>query len=50
MSDVTSFPVYHQDLVLGDMVLLESGQRVPADVRIASTDGLKVRRPHLDST
>ena len=31
-----------QDLVLGDMVVLESGQRIPADLRILSSDGVKV--------
>jgi len=34
---------HHQDLVKGDMVLLESGQRVPADIRILETDSLKVQ-------
>lgn len=31
-----------QDLVVGDIVLLESGSRVPADLRILDTDSLKV--------
>lgn len=36
------FWVPSEDLVIGDMVLLESGSRVPADCRIVSSDSLKV--------
>lgn len=32
-----------EDLVLGDLVLVESGVRIPADLRIIQTDSLKVR-------
>lgn len=32
-----------QSLVKGDLVIIEAGQRVPADLRIISVDGLKVR-------
>ena len=31
-----------EDLVKGDLVVIESGVRVPADLRILSTDSLKV--------
>lgn len=31
-----------EDLVLGDIVLVESGSRVPADLRIIQSDSLKV--------
>lgn len=31
-----------EDLVLGDLVMVESGVRIPADLRIIQSDSLKV--------
>jgi len=33
-----------EDLVVGDLVMIESGVRIPADLRIIQSDSLKVRR------
>jgi P-type E1-E2 ATPase len=35
------------DLVVGDLVLLEQGVRVPADIRVVLSNGLKIDRSML---
>jgi hypothetical protein len=39
-----------QNLVVGDICIVESGQRVPADIRIIKTDSLKVGLRHSIGT
>ncbi|XP_015599395.1 sodium/potassium-transporting ATPase subunit alpha [Cephus cinctus] len=39
--------IYVSELVLGDIVLLETGDRVPADIRILECQGLKVDNASL---
>jgi hypothetical protein len=39
--------VLGQSLVLGDVVLLKLGDRVPADLRMIACEGLKVQRTYL---
>lgn len=36
-----------EDVVLGDLVEVKGGDRIPADVRIISANGCKVGRPFL---
>ena len=38
------------DLVVGDLVEIKGGDRVPADIRIITSHGCKVGDSHLDHT
>lgn len=44
-----TLPVSASEIVVGDIVTVKSGDRVPADVRIISSQGLKVVFRHITS-